>query len=95
MTLDISDNYLRGGIPAGAGNNFVTDNSSVATAALLVLEPMRGPGLCGAIPDNMNVTSQSHQRLQGVLQAGACPGILLFWPYSETVCPFSLVQLWC
>ena len=82
LTLNLGDNCLSGSIPRAAGGNFAPMNSkSDSTGAKMILVPMKVPyGLCGPIPSNMTVFSAQQGRLQGIMPAGACPGL-------HTICP--------
>lgn len=76
LSLDLSSNRLTGSIPPRAGGHFLTANTSTGQATDVVLDPMsQGYGLCGAVPDSMNVSSADGRQLQGTMPAGPCPGI--------------------
>ena len=77
--MDLSYNRLHGSIPAEVGGRFLS-NSSHADAAAIVLDPMSGPGLCGGVPNDMNIVSATRGPLHGMLPGGACPGRCLQLP---------------
>ena len=75
-SLDVSSNRLMGSIPPSAGGRFLTANTATGQATDVVLDPMsEGYGLCGDIPSSMNVSSADGRQLQGIMPAGACPGV--------------------
>ena len=73
--LDLSQNRLSGSIPTFVGGQFSQSVSYPGQVTPMVLAPMSsGYGLCGDIPANANITTESGQPLLGQMGLGKCPG---------------------
>lgn len=73
--LDLAYNDLTGTLPTGAAlGGHLAASHLAGTAATVTLDPMNpGFGLCGQIPDAINVISpQTGKRLRGSLSGGPC-----------------------
>ena len=72
--LDLSNNRLHGSIPTAMGGNFLAGSSNSLWAASAVLSPMiEGFGLCGAVPNNTNITARDMRPLTGGQPWKPCP----------------------
>ena len=72
--MDLSNNRLHGSIPAVMGGNFLAGRSDSEWTASAVLSPMTdGYGLCGAVPNNTNITDRDTQSLTGSQPWRPCP----------------------
>ena len=72
--LDLSNNQLHGSIPTAMGGNFLAGSSNSLWAASAVLSPMiEGYGLCGAVPNNTNITTRDMRSLTGSQPWRPCP----------------------